>query len=185
VDPVTGVSLFERLLGDGFATLAPRVRALHALDGSASWSGTADIERGTHPLARLCAAIAGLPPAARAVPATVDFRADAQGETWRRHFGGARMTSRLRACNGRLCERLGPMAFEFALAARHGEIHWQAVGARLSGVLPLPARWFAEVRCREREYAGRYEFLVEARLPWLGPLIHYEGWLAPDGQPAA
>jgi len=182
---MTGMPLFERLLGDAFATLAPDVRAVHALDGPASWSGAADIERGAHPLARLCAAIAGLPPTARAVPTTVRFSASAKGETWCRDFGGTPMTSRLRACNGRLCERLGPMAFEFALAARHGEIHWRAVGARLFGVLPLPARWFAEIRCREREQAGRYEFLVEARLPWLGPLIRYEGWLAPDGQPAA
>lgn len=182
---MTQVPLFERVLGDSFATLAPRVRALHALDGGASWSGTADIERGRHPLARVCAAIAGLPPAARGVPTTVAFRSDAEGETWRRDFGGARMTSRLRACDGRLCERLGPVAFAFALVARDGELHWQAERARLFGVLPMPARWFAGVRCRERDRDGRYEFLVEARLPWLGPLIRYEGWLAADGQRTA
>lgn len=178
---MTGAPLFERVLGDGFASLAPRVQSLHGLQ-AASWSGVADIERGSHPLARLCATIAGLPPTARGVPTTVAFLAEAQGETWRRDFGGAPMASRLRACNGRLCERLGPMAFEFALAAKQGELHWQAVRARLFGVVALPARWFAGVRCRERDHAGRYEFLVEARLPWIGPLIRYEGWLAPDGQ---
>jgi hypothetical protein len=44
-------------------------------------------------------------------------------------------------------------------------------------VLPLPAAWFAGVRCRERARNGRYEFLVEATLPLAGPLVRYEGWL--------
>jgi hypothetical protein len=35
------------------------------------------------------------------------------------------------------------------------------------------------VRCREREHDGRYEFLVEARLPLVGLVIRYEGWLLP------
>ena len=35
--------------------------------------------------------------------------------------------------------------------------------------------------CREREHEGRYEFLVDARLPLAGRIIRYEGWLAPMG----
>ena len=50
---------------------------------------------------------------------------------------------------------------------------------RLFGLLPLPAGWFDGVRCREREHDGRYEFLVEARLPLVGLVVRYEGWLAP------
>lgn len=173
-------SLFQRVLGHHFDTLAPCVRALHALDGTATWRGEATILRGPHPIARLCSAIAGLPPSGERVATTVVFATHAQGETWARDFGGARMTSCYTTRQGLLHERLGAMTFVFALETRAGEIHWRTLGVRLLGLLPLPAAWFADVRCRERDHAGRYEFLVEASMPVIGRLIRYEGWLVPD-----
>jgi hypothetical protein len=169
--------LFQRLLGDAFADLAPRVRELHGPDTSASWHGRATIRRGEALLARLCAAVAGLPPSLHDVPTRVVFVREGDGETWARDFGGHPMRSSLWARDGLLCERLGPLEFAFELSARDGENHWLTRRVRLLGVLPLPAAWFSGVRCREREHAGRYEFLVEAALPLAGPLIRYEGWL--------
>ena len=62
------------------------------------------------------------------------------------------------------------------------ELAWTVERARLFGVLPLPARLFDGVRCREsQDEAGRYTFFVKARLPVLGLLVRYEGWLAPMG----
>ncbi|WP_244858654.1 MULTISPECIES: DUF4166 domain-containing protein [Lysobacteraceae] len=171
--------LFRRLLGTRFDTLPPQLRALHAIDTQATWRGEASILRGTNPLARLCAAMTGLPPSRHAVPTTIVFSIHDDAETWARDFGGARLRSRCTARDGFLHERLGPMTFRFALDARDDEIHWRTAGVRLLGVLPLPARWFADVRCREREHAGRYEFLVEAAMPVIGRLIRYEGWLVP------
>lgn len=171
--------LFQQLLGPAFTELPPTVRALHSIGSQGRYAGRAQIERGTHPLANLCAAIAGLPHSAHDVATIVAFETDARGETWRRDFGGSAMVSRLSAHDGQLGERLGPMQFRFALEVRDGAIHWRTVGVRLLGVLPLPAAWFADVRCREREHDGRYEFLVEASMPWIGRLIRYEGWLEP------
>jgi hypothetical protein len=173
--------LFERLLGDAFANLAPRVRELHGLEPSATWHGRATILRGEALLARLCATIAGLPPSLRDVPTRVAFVREGDRETWTRDFGGHPMRSSLWARGGLLCERLGPLEFAFELSARNGENHWVTRRVRLFGLLPLPAAWISGVhsgvRCRERERAGRYEFLVEAALPLAGPLIRYEGWL--------
>ena len=45
--------------------------------------------------------------------------------------------------------------------------------------LPLPASLFDGVRCREFEQDGRYRFLVDARLPAVGRVVRYEGWLEP------
>ena len=50
-----------------------------------------------------------------------------------------------------------------------------------SHLLPLPASLFEGVRCREFEQDGRYRFEVEARLPLVGRVIRYEGWLLPIG----
>jgi hypothetical protein len=152
---------------------------MHGRPGRFSYAGRADILRGAHPLARLCAAMTGLPPAMRDAPTRVVFTADHERETWERDFDGSRMASVLTCRNGLLCERLGPVQFRFELQLREGAIWWVVRGVRLLGLVPLPAGLFQGVRCREREAGGRYEFLVEAALPMVGLLIRYEGWLQP------
>ncbi|KAF1686014.1 hypothetical protein B1992_09935 [Pseudoxanthomonas broegbernensis] len=172
-------TVFQQVLRAPFFTLPDAVRALHSIRGRGTYAGRVDIQRGTNALARLCAAVAGLPPAMRDAPLRVEFTAGADAETWRRDFGGHPMASRLRCRDGLLVERLGPLQFRFALHTAGGAVYWNAVGARLFGIVPLPARLFAQVRCRERVHEGRYQFLVEATLPLLGLLIRYEGWLQP------
>jgi len=173
------VPLFARVLGPAFETLAPRVRALHSISGAQTWAGVARIERGRHWLVAPCAWLSRLPPAAAPVPVQVAFEVDAAGEQWRRRFGAHAMPSRLWESHGHLRERLGALRFEFDLRAEAGEIHWRVRRVWAFGLVPLPRRWFGQVRCREREYAGRYEFLVEVSMPLIGPFMRYEGWLAP------
>lgn len=178
-------TVFQQVLGAAFFRLPESLRRLHGVRGRARWVGQATITRGQNPLARVCATIAGLPPARQDVTTTVDFDCSADGETWRRDFGGARMVSRLRCRNGHLQERMGAVQFRFALHVNEGALWWRVAGVRLFGVLPLPVAPFDGVRCREREVDGRYEFLVEADLPVLGRLARYEGWLLPDAQDGA
>jgi hypothetical protein len=172
-------TIFQQVLGARFSTLPDKPAALHSLRGRATFTGRADIRRGTNPLARVCAAIAGLPPDMRDAPTRVEFTADHHHEIWQRDFGGSKMSSTLTCRDGLLCERLGPMQFRFELQLRDGEIWWIVRGVRLLGLLPLPVGLFCGVRCREREAQGRYEFMVEAALPLLGLVIRYEGWLEP------
>ena len=172
-------TVFQQALRAPFFSLPDALRALHSIRGRGEYHGRVDIERGRNPLARLCGRLAGMPPAMTDAPLRVVFTADARSETWRRDFGGHRMVSRLRCRKGLLVERLGPVQFRFAVHTAGGAIYWNAVGARLLGVVPLPARLFAGVRCREREHEGCYEFQVEAVLPLLGPMVRYEGWLRP------
>lgn len=173
--------LFAQVLGaDVFAGLSPAVRALHSVQGDATWAGQGTITRGRHPLVAPMAWLSRLPPTLREVPVQVRFVTDASGEHWQRRFGTHPMRSRLWQQGGRLREQLGAVRFEFALDTRDGAIHWRLARIWALGVLPLPARWFAGVHCREREHAGRYEFLVDVALPGIGPLIRYEGWLEPQ-----
>lgn len=176
---VPAATLFQQALGAAFYNLPEAVRRLHAVRGTVRYAGIASVERGRNPLARLCARIAGLPPPMREAPMTVEFAADARRETWRRDFGGVPMRSRLVLRNGLLRERLGPLQFRHRLHPGGDALWWQVAGVRVFGLLPLPASWFDGVCCREREQAGRYEFLVEARLPLVGLVVRYEGWLLP------
>lgn len=172
-------TVFQQVLRAPFFNLPDTLRALHSIRGSGEYAGTVSIERGEHPLSRLCGAIARLPPAMHESPLRVEFRADARAETWKRDFFGHSLSSRLHCRDGLLCERMGPLQLRFALHTADGAIYWNCVGARLFGLLPLPSALFARIQCREREHEGRYEFRVEAALPLAGPLIRYEGWLAP------
>ena len=173
-------TVFQQALGASFFRLPESLRRLHGVRGRARYAGIATNERGRNPLARLCARIAGLPPAASEVATTVDFTTDAKGETWHRDFGGHRMVSKLALKNGLLRERLGPLQFRHALHANDGAIWWTVSGVRLFGMLRLPASLFEGVRCREfKPEEGRYGFDVEARLPLVGRVIRYQGWLEP------
>jgi hypothetical protein len=168
-------ALFERLLGDAFGSLAPRVRKLHRDAGTRRYRGEVEVERGNHPLAVLCARATRLPPAGSG-PIEVEIASDAAGECWARHVGGHVMRSRLQDCGGLLRERLGLVTFTFALQAREGAIEWRVVRVHALG-LPLPVRWFGAVAACEGESDGRYTFDVSAALPLAGLLVRYRGWL--------
>ena len=169
--------LFARVLGDAaFSTLPQRVRALHLARGRHAYAGEAEVEAGRRWLARLCAWATGLPPSAARVPVRVEIVADDDTERWNRTFGRHRMPSRFRAHGGLLIERIGLVAFGFALFVRGGELIWTVRRVRALGV-PLPARWFRGVTAREFEADGRYRFEVEATLPLIGLLVRYRGWL--------
>ncbi|WP_019398397.1 DUF4166 domain-containing protein [Pseudoxanthomonas sp. GW2] len=177
-------TVFQQLLGAPFFNLPPSLRRLHSIRGQDAFAGEVDIERGRGLLARLCGRLAGLPPAMQAAPLRVEFSADPRSETWRRQFGSHRLATRLRCRKGLLAERLGPLQFRFAVHAAEGTIYWNVARVRLLGVLPLPARLFQRVRCREWEQDGRYHFHVEAALPLAGPVIAYHGWLEPAADEA-
>ncbi len=179
MDQLLSQPLFAQLLGPAFARLEPPVHALHDRHGTWRYAGQARVRRGRHWLVPVLAWGARLPPSHESLPTTVEFTASAYGERWVRRFGGHPMRSRLWLREGRLREQLGAVRFEFALDERDGAIHWQARRAWLFGVLPLPAGWFANVRCREYAVAGRYAFEVDVALPWVGPFIRYEGQLEP------
>lgn len=168
-------ALFARVLGDAFAHLPPRVRALHLHAGTRRYRGEVEVERGRGGLAALCIHAARLPPAGQG-PIEVEIVADAHGERWTRHVARHAMRSRLWAQDDLLCERLGLVTFGFRLRAEAGAIVWRVVRVRVLG-LPLPARWFAQVAARECEEAGRYRFEVSAALPLAGLLVRYRGWL--------
>ncbi len=173
-------TLFQSLLGPAFFRLPEPVRRLHAAGGTTRYLGKATVERGTHPLARLCARLARLPPSMREAPLTVEFDASPTGETWRRTFDGVPMRSTLRVRDGLLHERLGGLHLRFHLYLHDAALHWRVAGARLLGIVPLPARWFDGVHCIERDEDGRYAFDIVATLPLAGKVIRYCGWLEPE-----
>lgn len=170
--------LFGRVLGSAFAQLPDTVQRLHLATGARRYHGIGESERGGNPLGRLCSFVARLPPAHDG-PMCVDMASTPVDERWVRRFGAHRMPSHLRQHGAGLSEHLGPLRFLFSLSVQDGVLHWRVSAVHAFG-LPLPAAWFAGVGAREFERDGRYRFAVFARLPLIGLLVRYRGWLDVD-----
>ena len=170
------VPLFERVLGAEFSDLPGSVQAIHRRSGTRVYAGEVAVRRGRGFLAWCCASAARLPPTRDVGPLQVEIAATVEGECWTRRFGSHRMASNLWFDDGLLGERLGVLRFGFALEVKNSVLTWRVVRVHAAG-LPLPALWFSGVVAREFEQDGRYRFEVTARLPILGELIHYAGWL--------
>jgi hypothetical protein len=170
--------LFRRVIG-GFIDQVPAcVHRLHDTPGKAVYRGEVVVARGAGRLSRLFAWATSLPPAGEG-PVEVEIVAEHGRERWTRSIGGRAMRSTLWAHGWWLRERLGLATFDFHLSVEQGAIVWRVAGIRILGLLPLPARWFADVLCRESGVGGRYRFDVRAALPGIGLLVHYRGWLEP------
>jgi hypothetical protein len=171
-------SLFERLLGEQFAALPPAIAELHAVHGPGAWRGAADVERGRHSLSRWVGWLARLPAAGAEQPLSVTFERDDTSEVWRRDFNGSLLVTRLLDSKGLLVERLWPLAFRFRLQPAAAGIAWTFVDARCFGLV-LPAALSPTIMAEEYADDGVYHFIVDVRLPVVGPLVRYTGWLKP------
>ena len=174
--------LFPALIGaSDWPLLAAPVRRMHGGAMSLRAHGVAQVAGARHPAARLLRRVLGLPePGADQAIALSIERSDGR-ETWTRGFANGRMRSTLeRAADGaRLRERLGPVSLYFELRRDGEAIDWQLRAGRLLG-LPLPRAMFGSVFSRSLAEEGRYVFHIDTRLPLLGQLIAYRGWLEID-----
>jgi len=168
--------LYRRLLGARFEQLPARVAGLHDVAGISVWKGRADVERGRSLAGRALATLFGLPPAGRDQPLSVTFTPEGDREIWTRAFGRAVFRSVQYECHGLLRERVGPATFIFALDTSADGMALKLKGVRFLG-LPLPRLLAPIVHTFESERDGRYRFEVEARLPLLGLIVRYAGWL--------
>lgn len=172
--------LFPGVLGPAFERLPDRVRWLHR-GAPVSARGVASVQGDSRWRARVLRAIAGLPPPTDSIALAFEVDAHATGETWLRRFGDRAMRSELgrspRIANA-LEERLGPVRLTFAYEISDDRLHWLLRELRVFGVA-LPLGWFRELRASCGDEQGRYAFDIDVRLPLVGRLIGYSGWLEP------
>jgi len=174
-------ALFRQLLGEALDRTPAPVRALHDHPLPQRFEGEADMRAARNPLAKLAAFVAGFPQYEGRAAIAISIERDGDGQRWTRHFPRAPFVSRLQACNGWLCERLGPVEIRFRLHADAQGIVWEPVAWRTFGVVPMPAFLLRGTKARASVDAdGRYRFEVEAAFPVLGFMGSYEGFLRVD-----
>lgn len=171
------VPLYVRVMGDRFASLPPMVRAIHRVNGNGGAVGEGRVERGPGIVARLIGWIMRFPPAGD-YSLHVGFCEHDGVERWTRDFGGHRFASRLDQNGDCVTERFGPLCFAFALLSDPAGLHmalrrWSVLGIRLPRLLA------PRIEAREWEEDSRFRLMVDIRMPLIGPVIRYTGWLRP------
>jgi len=172
--------VFRTVLGNAWEKLPPAIRALHDIEESARFSGRATVSRGSSLLAGLIGSVAGFPPAAEDVPVEVTMTATAGREHWSRDFDGHKFSSVMTAGSGRfshlVCEKFGPVSFAMALVTEDGRLNYVQRGWTFLGI-PMPRFLGPQGDTCETVRDGRFQFQVEIKLPLVGHLVTYEGWL--------
>jgi hypothetical protein len=165
-------SLYEAVLGEGFASLHAHVRRAHLPPLRAE--GTIDVEHGPGWLARPAIWLMKLPAAGPGQPVRLEVAEDGPELVWTRRIGGSILETRQCASGSRLVERsgLGRVSFDLAvedgaLLYRQSSIHVaglpvsSSIGPRVDGVVAATAdgwrvvvtvTWRGRLVCR---YAGK------------------------------
>jgi hypothetical protein len=112
---------------------------------------------------------------------TVRFTARGGTEHWERDFSGRVMRSRLSRARipGEITERFGAFVFTIRLRWDGTRLHYQIVKGKLFGIR-LPYALLPRVAAFEQVVDERFRFDVSLRVPLVGLLAHYRGWLKPD-----
>lgn len=178
---MTSPALFPDLLGDEVWCQLPEVvQAMHGSTPQLRANGQADVAGAEHLPARLLRRLLGLPQPGPHQVLALTIERQGTREVWTRSFARQRMQSVLDSHSGSslLHERLGPATLGFALRRDGDAIDWQLRSLHILG-LPMPRALHGHVLSRSGTRDGRYHFRVDVRLPLLGQLIAYRGWLEP------
>ena len=140
--------------------------------------GKADVEGDGNAMLRTLRYLLKLPPPGPEQALEVCIERQGDQETWTRRFARGQMQSTLGrdATDTYLLEKLGPMTFRFTLHPDAHGVAWHLKDARVLGIR-MPRGWLGTVLSHSGERDGRYAFTVDARLPWIGRLVAYSGWL--------
>ena len=168
-------SLYQQVLGDDFAKLAPRLQQLHSGETS-TWSGLADVEWGEsrwlRGLLHAAVMLRQLPPAGSQQACQITLTRHAQKERWQRRFGRTPMVSKQFQRNSELIEAMGPLHIRLENSVENGNL--QQRSSRISWLgIPMPLRVLAS----ETSDGDAMQFDVAIRFASGALLLRYHGQL--------
>ena len=172
---------FLRALGRD-ADLPTAVWGFH--HGAGRYCGRCSITRGRGGLVALALRAGGFPPAGEDLPVSITIRRTGDLWFWERDFAGHITRSRLGFDAGRGCvrEQIGALTIWMRPVAKESGI---AIGIHRLSLLgiPCPRRLLPRSASIEsQDGQARFCFDISARLPGVGLLIRYSGWLVPDNE---
>jgi Domain of unknown function (DUF4166) len=172
-------SLYRRLLGDQLDTLPEVLRRFHDAPEGGRARATFQVERGAGRFRNAVASLLGMPRAGRDVPVRLEVRVDGDRERWVRHFPGRTVVTTQWAEGGLLIEAFGLTSFSSAVVVDRSSLCYEFRRAWFAGVA-LPAWLSPYVDGRVQAGDGGWNVVVHVFAPFLGEIVHYEGWVEPE-----
>ena len=166
--------LYARAMGARFTQLPAQVREMHMVAGDAAACGEGNVRRGRG-IAWLIGRVMGFPPAGDH-PVRVTFAEHAGKERWTRDFAGHCFSSELSQAGRGVAERFGALRFVFDLPSDAGGLRMELRCWTFLGV-PMPRVLGPRIDAREWAEDGRFSFEVGVRMPLIGEVVRYAGWL--------
>lgn len=147
------------------------MQGTHRLDGHCSIRGATSL------IGKVISSLLRLPEATAGAELKFEMKADEHEEIWTRHFPERIIQSRLlRAANGLISERMGPVRLVLSLNPSDGQLSMQLEAIRIFG-LPWPKLCFPEIWAVERGDEDRFHFDIGAQFRHFGLLVAYSGYL--------
>lgn len=178
--------LYERILGSSYKSLPYVIQKMHRPGSKFCVRGRADVARGANRISNVIARLIGFPQEGANIPVSVLFNAVDGKEVWTRTFGEQSFSSVQFEGQGRysnlLAERFGPLTFYMALVPKkEGKLRlvlrsWKAFG------ISLPMIFCPRSDSYETTQDGKFTFNVDITYPVIGRIVHYRGWLEPEGE---
>jgi hypothetical protein len=176
------LSLYQRILEDGFEVLPDAVKRAHAFKKKHVLEGKVDIDGSRTFLGKCLIRLLGLPRSGKGLPARVTIYQEDLGERWERKFGSGGFSSHVTAHDYRpdcIVETRGMVSADIRLHPVPEGLRWEVESFRLFG-FALPPALAPATQALERDVDGIYHFEMSMTLPLLGDFIAYRGWLIPE-----
>jgi len=177
-------SMYEQVLGANYAVLDEPVQRFHRLSGEHELHGRVTTCQPESWLARVLCTALGTPQASGEGPIRLELLAEPRQEVWIRHFPSFRMASSLRLEHGKVVERLGAARLTFDLEAHDGKLSMRLKRLHFLAI-PCPTWLMPQVVAEETGDGDRFNFNVEARVPFIGRVAKYTGHLKLEPEEAA
>jgi Domain of unknown function (DUF4166) len=171
--------LYRKVLGSRFDSLPAVLRRFHDSPHGGRARGTLDVERGPGRIRNVVAALWRLPRSGSNVPVFLEVLVDGEKERWLRHFPDHCLKSTQWTREGLLIEAFGAGSFSCALVIDGLCLRYEFRRAWLLGI-PIPGWLTPRVDGRVRAGDTGWRVVVRFRVPLLGEIVHYEGWVEPE-----
>lgn len=171
--PTSEQSLYSRVMGDAFESLAPHLREFHQRAPAAA-TGSFSVIRPRSRLKGLLGTLAGFPPAGSDVPLALSVTRQGKVEQWRRTFGKHPFPSRQWIWRDLLVEAAGPLAFGLRLAARDKGYTMTTQRVWMLG-LPIPLVLAPRALASVVPNPTGWQAHIVLTFPVLGEMLRYEG----------
>jgi hypothetical protein len=176
---LTAIPLYRRILGQRFEQLPDVLQRFHGALLGGRARGQFTVTRGSSFLKAFLADLLRLPKAGTQVPVRLEVQVERDRERWVRQFGDRTVETVQWAEGNLLMEAFGTTTFLSELIIDGLTMRYEFLRAWQWGI-PLP-RWLAP-QVQGSVTARETTWWVDVRIstPWVGELVHYQGWVEPE-----